>query len=258
MVDLPIKLGISLLTDKNGRMTLEFPIEGDIDDPDFGLGNAMNSAIKEIAGELAKSPFRLLGKLGGGKEGEDYRYVEFHAGSAELRQNAVDKLRALAAGADQRPRLILQIAGVWDEPVDVPAMQEARVEAMLAERAPADTAVVGPPLDAVVSLASEQLPVEQIAALREQSMTASADGGQTTLDETKYYHALREALIPAQTIDSAALQALAGARAESIRALLVDELGADPGRLELLESAAVEKPSDDRWVRLELEIAARD
>jgi hypothetical protein len=51
---------------------------------------------------------------------------------------------------------------------------------------------------------------------------------------------------------------LAGARAESIRALLVDELGADPGRLELLESAAVEKPSDDRWVRLELEIAARD
>ena len=107
-------------------------------------------------------------------------------------------------------------------------------------------------------LRSEQIPEEQIAALREQNMTASGDGGQTTIDETKYYRALRGALVAAQAIERAALETLAAARAESIRVLLVDELGADPNRLELLEPAAVEKSSDERWVRLELEITARD
>jgi hypothetical protein len=258
MVDLPLKLGLSLLTDKNGRMDLEFPIEGNIDDPGFGIGNAMSSAIKEISRELLKSPFRLLGKLGGGKEGEDYRYVEFEAGSSELRPNAVDKLRVLAEGAGQRPGLLLQIAGVWDEPVDSPAMQEARVEAMLVERVPTDGAAAESQLDVVVALASEQIPQEQIAALREQSTSTSEDGTQTMLDETKYYRALREALIAVQTIEPAELEALAGTRAEAIHALLVDELGADANGLQLLEPAAVEKSSDDRWVRLELEVAARN
>ena len=39
-VNLPIKLGVSLLTDKDGRITLDFPVEGRLDDPKFGVGTA--------------------------------------------------------------------------------------------------------------------------------------------------------------------------------------------------------------------------
>ncbi|MCK5375854.1 MAG: DUF748 domain-containing protein, partial [Acidobacteria bacterium] len=71
IMNLPFKLGVSLLTDKNGLITLEFPIEGNLDDPAFGLGNAIGSAATEITSELIKSPFKLLGKLGGGSGDED-------------------------------------------------------------------------------------------------------------------------------------------------------------------------------------------
>jgi hypothetical protein len=172
----------------------------------------------EISGKLVKSPFRLLGKLGGGKQDADYRYVEFEASSAELRPNALEKLRALAVGA----------------------------------------APDGPSLDAMVSLAGDHISGEQIAVLREQSMTAGEDGGQLVLDETKYYRALRKVLLTAQTIEPAELATLAGARAESIHALLPNELGANTNRLRLLEPSAVDNPSKDRWVRLELGIIVTD
>jgi hypothetical protein len=118
MVNLPIKLGVSLLTDKNGLITLEFPIEGNLDDPAFGIGNAIGSAAKEIAGELIKSPFRLLGKLGGGSGDEDLGFVGFDAGSEVLGNNANAKLQTLAAGADQRPELVLLVQGAWDPVAD--------------------------------------------------------------------------------------------------------------------------------------------
>jgi hypothetical protein len=258
MLGLPVKLGVSLLTDKNGRMALEFPIEGNLDEPGFGVGNAIGAAVKEVTGQLVKSPFRLLGKLGGGKADEDYRFVEFEAGSAELHSNAVDKLRALAAGAAQRPGLVLQVAGVWDETVDAPALRQARVEALLAERAPADSSVTEPALDTMLAVAREQIPESDIVTLREQSLTPGESGAEPTLDETRYYRALNETVVAAQTIEPAALAALARARSESIRALLVDEFGADGDRLQLLEPTAAKKPSEDEWVRLELEIAARD
>ncbi len=46
-VNLPIKLGVSLLTDKDGRITLDFPVEGRLDDPKFGVGSAIGGAIGE-------------------------------------------------------------------------------------------------------------------------------------------------------------------------------------------------------------------
>src|SRR5262249_12335649 len=68
-VKLPVKLGISLLTDKDGRITLDFPVEGCLDDPNFGVGTAIGSAMGAVVSELVKSPFRLLAKIGGGKGG---------------------------------------------------------------------------------------------------------------------------------------------------------------------------------------------
>ena len=61
-VNLPIKLGVSLLTDKDGRITLDFPVEGRLDDPKFGVGTAIGGAIGGVVSELVKSPFRLLAK----------------------------------------------------------------------------------------------------------------------------------------------------------------------------------------------------
>jgi hypothetical protein len=261
MVNLPFKLGVSLLTDKEGLITLEFPIEGNLDDPSFGIGNAIGSAAKEIVGELIKSPFRLLGKLGGGSGDENLGFVEFKAGSADLEAAAADKLRTLAAGAEQRPELILQVEGVYDAEADTAALQKAAFEALLAERqaaAPSETEVSAS-LELLESLYRETVAGGNLEALRAQHTTVPQETAQgaveAVLDETAYYRDLKAALIAAQAVDPAQLQDLGTTRTEAIRALLVDEAGIDPSRVQVLPPVAVES-SGAEWVRCRLDVAA--
>ena len=128
-VNLPIKLGVSLLTDKDGRITLEFPVEGRLDDPEFTVDKAIGSAIGEVVSEVVKSPFRLLGKTGGGKGGgkeeEDLGYVEFPAGSATLDPASAERLRTLANALKARPGVRIVVPGAWDDAADGTALREA-------------------------------------------------------------------------------------------------------------------------------------
>jgi hypothetical protein len=248
MIDLPVKLGVSLLTDKEGHITIEFPIEGNLDDPSFGLGNAIGSAAKEIVSELVKSPFRLLGKLGGGSDEEDFGFVEFKAGSAELESNATGKLETLAVGADQRPEVALLVEGTWDAEADTSGLKEAAFEALLEEREPSR--------ELFESMYREAASQEAIDALAAQNTTTDEETGEPALDDTAYYRDLRAALIEAQPVGAAEVQALASARAEAIRTFLVDSQEMDPARVRVLDAVAAEKPSEDGWVRCRLDVDA--
>ena len=250
MVDLPFKLGVSLLTDKDGRITLEFPIEGDLDDPSFGLGNAIGSAVKEITAELVKSPFRLLGNLGGGSGDEDFGFVEFAAGSDGLDSNAVQKLRTLAAGVDQRPEVGLLVEGAVDPNTDTLALKEASLDAVTAEKQGADA---GPA--SLELLESLYLDAASREALDELHARHEGEGG---FDETSYYRDLRVAVIEAQPVDSAVVGALAGARAEAIRAFLVDQQEVASSRVRIIEPVTLEQSTDGKWVRCRLDIATAD
>jgi hypothetical protein len=246
MVNLPFKLGVSLLTDNEGHITLELPIEGNLDDPSFGLGNAIASAAKEIVGELIKSPFRLLGKLGGGTDDEDLGFVEFAAGSSELEPTAVDKLTTLAAGAAQRPELILLVEGAWDAEADSTGLKEIVFEEQLAGQQAS--------LELFESMYHQADSSESLDSLRAENMKADETTGEQVLDETGYYLDLRSALIEVQPVDGAEVQALAGARAEAIRVFLVDELGVAAGRVRIIDPVTLEESQDDRWVRCRLDV----
>jgi hypothetical protein len=247
-IDLPVKLGVSLLTDKNGLITLEFPIEGNLDDPNFGLGNAIGSAVKEITAELVKSPFRLLGKLGGGSDDEDFGFVEFAAGTADLSDHEMDKLATLAAGADQRPELVLLVEGTLDPTADTRGLKEASLEALVAEKVGDDT---GPALrDFLETTYRKAASAEAVAEMQARHQ------GEEGLDETSYYRELRDAVIDAQPVDEAALGALAGTRAEAIRSHLVDDFGAAPERVRIIDPVTLEESPDEKWVRCRLDVSA--
>ncbi len=72
---------------------------------------------------------------------------------------------------------------------------------------------------------------------------------------------LREALVASQPIDEAALEALAPARAETIRAYLVGR-GLDSGRVSVAPEATTVEPDtketaatkSEKWVRCQLEL----
>ena len=246
VLDLPIKLGVSLLTDKNDRITLEFPIEGNLDDPSFGIGNAITSAVQEITSELVKSPFRLLGKLGGGGDDEDFGFIEFRAGDAELGGNAADKLATLVAGAEQRPELTLLVGGSFDPEADTFALKEAAFDSAVADRSAEGEVTV----DLLESLYRDAASGEALAELR------AGYEGEDGLDETAYHRALRDAAIDAQVADPVAVETLAGARAEAIRAFIVEREGGDDSRVRVIDPVAVETSTGGGWVRCRLDVEA--
>ncbi len=272
-IGLPVKLGVSLLTDKEGRIEIDFPVEGRFDDPDFGLGGAIGGAVKDVMGSLVKSPFRLLGKLGGGKDEQDYGYVEFAAGSAELTATSESKLRTLAAGADQRPELVLVVAGAWEPGVDTAALQEASFESLLAERTAGtegdgvnealwtdggskDAGEPASRVEVLEWLYRDSAMPEGLEALRARYTSEPEAAGETpAFDETAYYREMRRLLIEAQPVAESDLQGLGAERAEAIRGLLVDETGVDASRVRVVEPVAV-KPTGEEWVQVKLDVTA--
>ena len=204
-----------------------------------------------------------MGKLGGGSDDEDFGHVEFEAGSPELEITAVEKLRTLAAGAEQRPELILQVEGAYDPEADSTALREAAFKAVVAERQPTgeEAPAVPPSLELLEALYLENASDGELSELRARHVAPSESTeesvGEAVLDETAYYRELKAALVAVQPIDPDQLMALGSARTEAIRTLLVDESGIDPSRVEVLEPEAIE-PSGDRWVRCRLDVASGD
>ena len=117
-INLPVKLGVSLLKDKNGLITLDVPIEGDLGNPNFVVASAISAAATDLIGEVAKSPFRLLARLGGGSDEQDLELIDFEAGTAVLTPNAVANLDTLAKALDERPSIDLGIEGTIDTEAD--------------------------------------------------------------------------------------------------------------------------------------------
>ena len=80
---LPVSLAIAILKDRDGKIKLDVPIEGSLDDPQFRLHKVIVSAIVNMLTKIATSPFSALGAVFGGR-GEEIRYQDFAPGSAEL------------------------------------------------------------------------------------------------------------------------------------------------------------------------------
>ncbi len=257
LVNLPFKLGVSLLKDKEGRITLDIPFEGSFDTPGFGMARAAGSAAKEIFTELVKSPFKLLGKIGGGSGEQDLQYVDFATGSAVLEERERAKLDTLAAGMAQRPELALEIMGAFDAEADAAALQEqAFHEALIADgvtREQIDTII---PLEALERLYTETLAGASLDALRAaHTQPPAGEGAQATLDESAYRQQMRDTITAAQPVDAATVASLASQRADAIRVSLVEQGGLDPARV-TVAAEPVSEPVDGSWVRCQLEVAA--
>ncbi|PWB76561.1 MAG: hypothetical protein C3F15_05050, partial [Holophagae bacterium] len=93
-------------------------------------------------------------------------------------------------------------------------------------------------------------------ALRAQhTAAAAAEGEAPVLDAVAYRLAVREALVASQPIADGAMAALAAARAEAIRAFLVDQAMLDPARVSIAAEPQVQTGSGS-WVRCRLELTA--
>lgn len=125
---LPVKLGVAVLQDRNGKIVLDVPIDGTLDNPDFHLGKVIKAAIWNIVGKAITSPFAVLGALFGGGHGDDIRYEDFPPGSAELTAASKEKLDVIAKSLYERPGLELDISGSVDTNADLDGLRAVYLE----------------------------------------------------------------------------------------------------------------------------------
>jgi hypothetical protein len=124
---LPVRLAVALLKDRNGRILIDVPIDGNLDDPNFHLGRVIGHVIGNVITRLVTSPFAALGSVFGGK-GEDVSFIDFEPGRADSAPNAEPKLETLLHGLDERPGLQLEISGGFDPATDGAAIRQVKLE----------------------------------------------------------------------------------------------------------------------------------
>lgn len=129
---LPVKLGVALLKDSEGRIELDLPLSGRLDDPEFRLGPVVLKVVVNTIVKAAASPFKLLGALVGG--GEELSFVEFTPGTTHLLEGGLEKLQKLSQALEKRPALGVEIAAGYDPVTDRAALASRRLEARLQDR----------------------------------------------------------------------------------------------------------------------------
>jgi hypothetical protein len=115
-INAPVTLAATLLSDRNGRINLDIPISGNLDDPEFSVWPIVWKAIVNLITKAATAPFTLLASLVGG--GEELSYVEFDYGSDIVTDAGRRKIDALAKALQERPGLKLDIEGHIDAEKD--------------------------------------------------------------------------------------------------------------------------------------------
>ncbi len=123
-VNAPVKLAIALLKDTSGKISLNLPVKGNLDDPEFSVGGIVVKMVTNLLAKAATSPFALLGSMFGG--GEDLNVIEFAPGSTAPTPRAMEKIAVLAKALGERPGLGLEITGHADLDKDRKSIEDRR------------------------------------------------------------------------------------------------------------------------------------
>jgi membrane-bound inhibitor of C-type lysozyme len=244
-LSLPLGLAVALLKDPEGRIDLDVPVRGNVDDPEFRIGGVVAKALVNVLTRIVTSPFALLANLVGGDAAE-LENLLFEAGRAELSPPEIEKVGKIAEALGLRPQLVMVVAGAYDAETDGAVLRVDKVDQRIEERIDAsggdgdEEMYADQRRAAIEELFTESLsesdPVAALAEVRDAN-TTTTDDGTMQFDSLAYTEALRGRLIDRQTISDDELRSLATARAQNVRDAI---LATNP---ELAPRIVVEQPA---------------
>lgn len=130
---LPVRLGVALLKDMDGRIVIDVPMAGDIDDPELRIGKVVLRVVVNLLTKAAVSPFALLGSMFGGG-GDELAFQEFAPGGSALLPAEQAKLATMVKALTNRPGLSLALEGGYDGPADGYALKQRKFAALVRSR----------------------------------------------------------------------------------------------------------------------------
>ncbi|WP_113720216.1 DUF748 domain-containing protein [Aeromonas salmonicida] len=240
--DMPLGLAIALLSDANGVIQMNLKVKGNLDQPNFSLGNIFWDVLGNTLRKAITSPFSLLASLTGGTE--DLDELPFLLGEPALTPTLQIRLTKLAQALKERPKISMNIRGKVNFNEERPILQRQKLERVL-------TKITGLPVDLDLL---EQDPVLQAALAEAYEARFNEDLGDLAdrlkLDESS--PALRSQAVillrDQQLITAKSLRNLAMRRAQNTKEYLVDTQGIAPERLFVLDSQVKEADKEAKVV----------
>lgn len=239
--NLPIRLAVALLADRNGVIDLNLPISGSINDPQFRVGPIVWRMVLNLIGKAVTAPFALIAQALG-DSAEDLRQIDFAPGRSELDATARSRLEQVAQAMAQRPALRLTLAGQSDLERERRAYQQAQLQQRLLQEKQRQLERRGQGSEAVAPPTAAESAELLAAVYRRADIPKPRNlvGLAKTLPATEM-EALLLASIP---VDADRMRELALARAGAVRDALV-RLGVDHERLYLLAPTGPEQGTTD-------------
>jgi Domain of Unknown Function (DUF748) len=279
---LPFELAVALLKDPDGTISLELPVNGSLDDPQFSLVPLIWKAVGHLIGNIVAAPFRALAHLfGGGTEGEGGA-IAFDPGRIRLLPPEREKLGHIVEVLAKRPELKLLIPAHYDTEADARAMRRAALGREIGRRAgfalaedddPGPVNLEDKPTRAALrALFAERFSKAELDKLRAEAESKARAAGQPApsvtekvrnfasgepqvVDAREFYQTLLRRVRDAQALPPNALAELAQQRTLAIEAAL-QAAGADASRM----SRTIAEPTADAeatQVTVHLSLAAR-
>lgn len=247
-VSLPLNLAIALLKDADGKINLDLPITGSLDDPQFSVSALVGKVLVNLVTKVVTSPFKALGSMFADEQ--DYSHVEFAAGSADLAGTEMAKLDRIAGSLQSKPELLLEVKGMAFEKLDWQAMRFAALYDQLRKIKAAELRNKGQTLRAeYIELTDEeyrrlltQLFMEKFPLLADFSTFGAPR--LKGAEKGDFYEVAREKLEAIMLPEAKRLNDLAVARAGAIGKYLTQQAGIDSARVFIL-ATEVDTVKDD-------------
>ncbi|VVP57826.1 hypothetical protein PS874_05722 [Pseudomonas fluorescens] len=249
-VSLPLKLAIALLKDVDGKISIELPVTGDLNNPQFSVMPIIWQTLRNLVVKAAAAPFKMIGGLVSGGGSQDLGTVSFAPGSSDLSKEAEDSLIKLSQALKERPALRLEIEGTAAQSSDGPLIAEQRLEReykynyykMLQRRGdkvPANASLVevpdsekGPLLEGIYRTRLKTQPPAEWKDLGKEERTAK----------------MREGVINFWSSSDVLLRQLGQDRASSIKDYLVDKAQLADERVYFVDASLGQAESDGRVI----------
>ena len=234
IVDLPIRLALALLKDRNGQIDLKLPVYGDLDDPQFRLGPVIRTALFNMITNIISAPFDFLGSLVGG-DGNELKSINFYPGHYKIeQQKQMESLDKLARALKERPELNLEIAGKTSDTTDWPLVAQQLLHNQLKRLWIKDLHNKKKKVPKTLVLDTMDINTRQVLL---KNIVAELNKKRSTpiVVKSSKVADIERLLIQQWPYNENAMGKLAIERATEIKDYLVSEGGIDPQRLYLLE-----------------------
>ncbi|TDV61908.1 DUF748 domain-containing protein [Pseudomonas sp. LP_7_YM] len=245
-VNLPLKLAVALLKDVDGKISIELPVTGDLNNPQFSVMPIVWQTLRNLVVKAAAAPFKFIGGLVSGGGSQDLGTVAFAPGSDELSGEAQASLNKLAAALKERPALRLEIEGTSAEASDGPLLAQQRLEREYqstyykilqrrGDKVPAQAGDLKVPED-------EKPPM--LEGIYRTRLKQQPPGEWVSLGKEERQNKLRDAVLKSWSSSALLLRQLGQARAGSIKDYLVDKGQLADERVYFVD-ASLGKPEKD-------------